>query len=505
MSSTPQETYEALCNHVRQTAVLSSVEDLLGWDEQTGMPPEAAEYRAEQSTLLAGMIHQRSTDPKVGEWLSQLVDGPLASAPSSDTGATIRHLNRDYEKQLKIPQSLVEEQTRTSVLAQQAWMKARGDDDFASFQPWLEKTFDLKRQEAECLGYAETPYDALLDQYEPDTLTSTVSHIFAALREDIVRLVSAIADSPCKPKVELLEQSYPKGLQASFGRDIAERIGFDFQRGRLDVSAHPFCSRPGPHDCRMTTRYQEHDFGDAFFSILHEAGHGIYEQGLPPEHYGLPLGDSVSLGIHESQSRLWENLVGRSRAFWDYLYPELQQTFSGCLKDVPLDDFYPAVNTVRPSLIRTEADEVTYNLHIFIRFELEQALLSEELPVADLPAAWREKYRDYLGVEPTSDADGVLQDIHWSAGLVGYFPTYALGNLYAAQLFATADAALGDVSSQIRRGEFTPLRNWLRENIHQHGQRYAAVDLVQRATGTPPSHQPFIENLQAKFAPLYEL
>jgi len=505
MSSTLQETYEALRDHARETVVLSSVEDLLGWDEQTGMPPEAAEYRAEQVTLLAGMIHQRSTDPKVGQWLARLADGPLVENPVSDTGATIRHLNRDYQKQLKIPRSLVEEQTRTSVLAQQAWVKARGNDDFASFQPWLEKTFELKRQEAECLGYPETPYDALLDQFEPDTLTSTVSRIFSALREDVVQLVSAIAESRRKPNVELLEQSYPPEVQAKFGREIAARIGFDFKRGRLDVSAHPFCSRPGPHDCRMTTRYQEHDFGDAFFSILHEAGHGIYEQGLPPEHYGLPLGDAVSLGIHESQSRLWENLVGRGRAFWEYLYPELQQTFSSCLKDVVLDDFYPAINKVRPSLIRTEADEVTYNLHIFIRFELEQTLLSGELPVADLPAAWREKYRDYLGVEPSSNVDGVLQDIHWSAGLVGYFPTYALGNLYAAQFFASADAALGGVSSRLRRGDFTPLREWLRENIHQHGQRYAAVDLVQRATGQPATHQPFIKSLQAKFAPLYGL
>lgn len=505
MPSKYQPTYDALCNHVRQTGVLGSIEELLSWDEQTGLPPQAAEYRAEQTTLLAGLIHQRSTDPQVGQWLEELASSPLAEDPNSETGATIKDLKRDYDKQLKLPQTLVEELTRTSVLAQQAWVKARGDDDFKSFQPWLEKTFELKRQEAECLGYAETPYDALLDLYEPDTLTSTVSNVFTALREEVVALVSAIADSGRQPKVDLLARSFPVAKQETFGRDVAARIGFDFARGRLDISAHPICTHLGPHDCRMTTRYQEFDFGDAFFSIMHEAGHGIYEQGLPPELFGLPMGSYVSLGIHESQSRLWENLVGRSRAFWDYLYPELQQAFADSLSDVSLDEFYPAVNTVRPSLIRTEADEVTYNLHVFVRFELELALLSNDLPVADLPAVWREKYRDYLGIEPTSDADGVLQDIHWSAGLVGYFPTYALGNLYAAQFFASAQDAVGNPSEHVSKGEFGPLREWLREHVHRHGRRYSAVDLVQRATNQPPSHQPFIDNLKAKFTPLYGL
>lgn len=505
MPSKLEETFEALCNHVRQTAVLGSIEQLLGWDEQTGLPPEAAEYRAEQTTVLAGLIHQRNTDPKMGQWLQELDGSPLAEDPASDTAVTIHHLKRDHEKQVKLPQALVEEQTRTSVMAQQAWVKARKNDDFKSFQPWLEKTFDLKRQEAECLGYAETPYDALLDQFEPETLTSTVSEVFTALREKIVPLVTAIGDSGHHPQVDMATLSFPTATQETFGREVARRIGFDFESGRLDVSAHPFCTDLGPHDCRITTRYQEFDFGDAFFSIMHEAGHGMYEQGLPAEQYGLPLGSSVSLGMHESQSRLWENLVGRSREFWVYLYPELQEAFPNTLRPIALDDFYAAVNTVRPSLIRTEADEVTYNLHIFIRFELEQAVLSQELPVGDLPAAWRDKYREYLGIEPISDADGVLQDIHWSAGLVGYFPTYSLGNLYAAQFFATANKALGDVRAQIARGEFAPLLGWLRENIHRHGQRYSAVDLVERTTGEAPSHEPFIDSLKTKFGPLYGL
>jgi carboxypeptidase Taq len=283
----------------------------------------------------------------------------------------------------------------------------------------------------------------------------------------------------------------------------AEAIGFDFRRGRIDVTAHPFCAGMGPHDCRITTRYDEHDFPMAFFGILHEAGHGLYEQGLPTEHYGLPPGSYVSLGIHESQSRLWENAVGRSRSFWRHFFPLAQQRFPDALSDVGLDDFHFAVNDVRPSLIRVEADEATYNLHIIIRFELERAVLAGELRVADLPGAWRDKYRENLGIEPPSDADGVLQDIHWSAGLIGYFPTYTLGNLYAAQFFAQADADLGGIDGLLARGEFAPLLGWLRDRIHVRGQCYSAAELAVAVTGRPLSHQPLLDLLRGKYDPLY--
>jgi carboxypeptidase Taq len=271
------------------------------------------------------------------------------------------------------------------------------------------------------------------------------------------------------------------------------------------VTAHPFCCSPGPHDCRITTRYNEHAFSEAFFGILHEAGHGIYEQGLRTDQYGLPPGEATSLGIHESQSRLWENLVGRSRAFWEHFYPQAQRRFAQALSGVSLDDFYFAVNEVRPSLIRVEADEATYNLHILVRFELEQALLDDDLPTGDLPGAWNEKYRSYLGIEPPNDAEGVLQDIHWAGGAVGYFPTYSLGNLYAAQLFAQAEADLGGLADQFAQGAFQPLLEWLCRKIHQHGQRYSAAELVQRITARPLSHNPLIEHLQAKLGPLYGL
>jgi carboxypeptidase Taq len=503
MTSSAEQCYQDLCQHLRTTALLSSIESLLGWDERTLLPPAGGEYRAEQMTYLAGMLHQRHTDPRVGQWLEEIAASDLASDPASDAAVTIRQLRRDYEKKIKLPQSLVEELTRATVRGQQIWDESRKTNSFASFRPVLEQIIELKRQEADALGYAECRYDALLDEYEPGETTANVTRILGGLREELIPLVGAIRDCERRPDVELLRRHYPIERQQAFGREAASRIGFDFSRGRIDVTAHPFCSEMGPHDCRITTRYDERFFPSAFFSILHEAGHGIYQLGLRPEHYGLPLGKYISMGIHESQSRLWENLVGRSRPFWEYFYPAAQQAFPQALAEVSLDAFHFAINDVRPSLIRVEADEVTYNLHIIIRFELEQALISGELSVADLPAAWNAKYQQYLGLEPPNDSDGVLQDIHWSAGLFGYFPTYSLGNLYAAQFFAKADAELGGLADQFARGEFGPLRDWLETRIHHQGQRYTAAQLVEQVTGQPLGHSELINYLLTKMEPLY--
>jgi carboxypeptidase Taq len=478
---------------------------MLGWDERTMMPPSAAEYRAEQMTLLSGMIHARRTDPRLGDWLGELAASPLAADPHSDSGTVIRQLKRDYDKRVKLPQSLVEELTRTASLAQHAWQQARADDDFASFQPFLEKTFELKRAQAAAIGYDQSPYDPLLDDFEPGESAANVTRVLAELRGALVPLVAEIAASGRSPKVEILSQTYPPAEQDRFGRLVAARLGFDFDRGRLDVTAHPFCSGMGPHDCRITTRYDEQFFPTAFFGILHEAGHGIYDQGLRTDMYGLPPSEAISLGIHESQSRLWENLVARSKPFWQHFFPAAQAAFPVALGAVSLDDFYFAVNDVRPSLVRVEADEATYNLHILIRFELEQALLLGDLAVADLPGAWREKYQKYLGLTPPNDADGVLQDIHWAAGLVGYFPTYSLGNLYAAQFFVQADADLKGLDRQFAAGEFKPLADWLRKNIHTSGQRYTAAELVKCVTGQPLSHHALIDHLRRKLGPLYGL
>jgi len=498
-------SFDQLCEYTRETALLESVAELLQWDERTKMPPAAGAYRAEQITYLSAMVHRRRTDPRVGDWLDELAGSDLANDPHSDAGATIRELRREYDKLTKVPQQLVEELTRASVLGQQAWVEARKNDDFKSFAPTLEKIVGLKRQQAAAVGYAECPYDALLDDFEPGELTSNVSKILAALRKELVPLVAAIHDSSIKPNLSLLQQHYPLPEQETFGIQAARAIGFDFNRGRLDITHHPFCAGMGPHDCRLTTRYDEHFFPSAFFSILHEAGHGIYDQGLRTEQFGLPPGSYLSLGIHESQSRMWENMVGRSLPFWRHFFPQAQAAFPTALGDVELKAFYLAVNDVRPSLIRVEADEATYNLHIIIRFELEQALINDELPIADLSAAWKEKYRDYLGIEPPNDADGVLQDVHWSAALIGYFPTYALGNLYAAQFFAQAAEDVGPFEPQFERGDFQPLFNWLHEKIHQRGKRYTATELVADITGNRLSHRPLIAYLRKKYDSLYQL
>ncbi len=503
MNDAAQSRFDDVCKHVRQANLLLTAGAVLDWDERTKMPAANAEYRAEQTALLAGLLHQRWTDAAFVGKVTELAAGPLAADAASETAVTIRRIKRQVDKKTKLPQSLVEELTRTAVLGQSAWEKARPGNDFAHFLPWLTRTYELKRQQAEALGYRQTAYDALLDDYEPEELTANVGRVLTELREKLVPLVAAIAGSKLCPEKSVLSREYPVDAQEAFGKEAAAAIGFEFDRGRLDVTAHPFCTTLGPHDCRITTRYDGHFFNAAFFGILHEAGHGIYEQGLPPEKFGLPLGEAVSLGIHESQSRMWENLVGRSRPFWRHFYGTAQARFPAALGNVDGETFYFAINDVRPSLIRVEADEATYNLHILIRFELEQALLSGDLPPADAPQAWNEKYRQYLGIASETDANGVMQDVHWSAGLVGYFPTYTLGNLYAAQFFAAADRELGGLHEQFARGEFCPLRDWLRQNIHRHGQRYTAAELVKQVTGQELSSAPLMKHLTGKYGELY--
>lgn len=498
-------TFDRLCHFVRQTALLESVEALVGWDERTYMPEEAGPYRAEQITFLAGEIHRRKTDPQLGQWLDELSASLSTLDPHSDQATTIRQLKRNYDKQTKLPQRLVEELARASILGQQAWVAARAKNDFASFAPHVQTLFALKKEQAQAIGYKAHPYDALLDDFEPEAKTAEVTQVLANLRSELVPLVQQIQASSRKAPTEILSRNYPKDVQAAFGTAAAKAIGFNFARGRLDVTHHPFCSGMGPNDCRITTRYDEKFFPSAFFGILHEAGHGIYDQGLRTDQYGLPPGTYLSLGIHESQSRMWENLVGRSAAFWKHFFPQAQTQFAGALSNVSQEDFFFAINGVRPSLIRVEADEATYNLHIIVRFELEQALITSDLPVKDLPGAWKEKYQQYLGIVPPNDADGCLQDIHWSAALIGYFPTYSLGNLYASQFFEQAQADLGDLHAMFAKGEFEPLKKWLQTNIHQPGQCYTASELVQKVTGKPLSHAALMRHLRGKLSPLYNL
>ncbi len=505
MSSTAA-LYEDLSAHLKTTALLASCANVLSWDEQTYMPPQGAEHRSNQLGLLAGMVHDRVTSPRVGELLAELEPRADLGGPDSVEKANVREARRTYDRATKLPRALVEEISRVTSLGQQAWVAARGESNFASFLPWLAKIVDLKRQEARCIGFdGGVPYDALLDEYEPGMKVGDVQAVFTPLREALVALVSGIASATKRPDEAILRRRFPAEAQRAFATDVAKRIGFDFDAGRLDVTAHPFCNGIGPGDCRLTTRYHESHFPEAFFGVLHEAGHGMYEQGLDRAAYGTPAGDAVSLGIHESQSRMWENFVGRSRPFWSHFHPQAQAHFPDALGNVGLDDFYGAINDVRPSFIRVEADEVTYNLHIMLRFELEQPLISGDLQPGDVPAAWNEKFTQFFGITPPDDRRGCLQDIHWSGGMLGYFPTYALGNMYAAQLFNAADRDLGGLAPQFARGEFRPLKDWLNEKVHRHGKRFPPQRLVELVSGEKLSPQPLINHLRGKFGPLYGL
>jgi carboxypeptidase Taq len=495
--------YEELTRRSKEQALLTSCGALLGWDEQTFMPRGGVQHRADQMALLAGLHHEKATDPRIGALLDTLEGSDLVADPEAPAAVNVRELRRTYKRLVQLPRTLVEEIARTTSVAQQEWIVARKGDDYARFRPWLERIFTLKRHEAECLGATDAPYDALLDEYEPGAKSRDIAALFAALRRELVPLVAAIADSGRRPNLAVLHGEFPIDRQGTFGEDVAAAVGFDFEGGRLDTTPHPFCTGIGPGDCRIATRFNVHNFSEAFFGILHEVGHGLYEQGLDPGHYGTPMGDAVSLGVHESQSRLWENAVGRSRPFWEHFLPLARRAFPGPLRDVGLDEFHFAVNHVEPSLNRVQADEVTYNLHILVRFELEQALLAGDLAVADIPGAWNEKYCQYLGLTPPNDAEGCLQDIHWSAGLIGYFPTYTLGNLFAAQLFARAEEELGGLDAAFARGEFAGLLGWLREKVHRHGHRFSSAQLIEHVTGSPPDYRPLVQALGRKYGPLY--
>ncbi|MCA9117485.1 MAG: carboxypeptidase M32, partial [Planctomycetaceae bacterium] len=475
---------EQLHAELRRQALLGSSAALLGWDEQTYMPRGGATHRSEQLSLLAGLSHEWMTAPRLGELISAIESHADCPPQDSAAGATVREARRKYDRSTKLPRRLVEELSRVTSLGQQAWITARKANDFSQFLPWLDQIVTLKREESQALGDgAAHPYDPLLDDYEPGMTTAEVEAAFTPLREALVSLVQEIAGSGHQPDVSVLRRSWPVDAQREFSTAAATKIGFCFENGRLDVAAHPFCSGIGPGDCRLTTRYDEYFFPGAFFGVLHEAGHGMYEQGLKAEAFGTAPGEFASLGIHESQSRMWENFVGRSLAFWEHFFPQARQTFPAALDDISLSTFHAAINDVRPSLIRVEADEVTYNLHIMLRFELEQALIGGDLAPADVPGAWNERFQASFGMTPPSDADGCLQDIHWSGGMLGYFPTYALGNMYAAQLFEAAGRELGDLDEQFRRGEFEPLLSWLQKEVHQRGRQYLAPQLIEKVTG----------------------
>lgn len=465
-------------------------------------------YRGKQLALLSGLIHERVTDPRIDTWLNLCEsDEALAADRYNPAAVNVREWRRGYERSTKLPAALVREFAETTTLAKSAWAEARGKNEFAHFQPWLEKLIALNQQRARCWGWPDEGeiWDALADGYEVGLNAAEVGRVFAPLRTDLTDLVAQISERR-GPTDRFIRLKLPIDLQRSFVTSIVQEIGFDFTRGRLDLAVHPFCSSPYRDDVRMTTRFHEDNFPDALGSTMHESGHGIYEQNLPAGDFvNTPFGHAVGLSIHESQSRLIECQLGRSEAFWQWCYPKLRDHFGAHLNGLSLADCYAGINYVEPGLIRVEADEATYNLHIMIRFELERALLKGDLSVADLPGAWNEKYASYLGVEVPDDARGCLQDIHWSMGAMGYFPTYTLGNLYAAQFMAAAKTQINDLDGSISRGEFLPLINWLKKNIHDQGRRYTTAELGEKITGGPLKARPFLAYLESKLGPLYGL
>ena len=488
---------------------LQAISDLNGagavlhWDQATYMPPGGAVARGRQLALLSGLAHERMIDPQIGRLLDALQPWAEAQGPDSYAAALIRVTRRDYDRASQVPNRFIQRLSEHTATSYHAWEKARPANDFASVRPLLETTVELSRELAGFFpGYAH-PYDALIDHAEDGMTVAAVRTLFTELRTALKPLIEAIHARP-QPDARCLAGDFPEATQRSFGEKVIKSFGYDFTRGRQDKTAHPFMTKLGLGDVRITTRFRSDDLSDGIFSTLHEAGHAMYEQGVDDALDGTPLFGGTTSGVHESQSRLWENLVGRSRPFWEHWYPMLQTAFPAALGGVALDTFYRAINKVVPSLVRTDADEVTYNLHVMLRFDLELAMLEGTLAVADLPDAWRARVTEDLGVTPPDDRDGALQDVHWYGGVVGgAFQSYTLGNIMSAQFFAAARRDLPDLDRQIGAAEYAPLRGWLTDRIYRHGRKFTAPEIVQRATGQPLSIAPYVGYLNKKYGAIY--
>ena len=499
------EDFLASCEHAKKVSLLATVDGLLQWDEQTMLPAAAGDFRAEQAARLAAITHAQRTQKAQGERLEKLAESSLATNGPEVVQATIRLLREDFQKQSRVPGKLVEEIARTSIEAQQEWVAAVEASEWEKMVGHLEKMFSLKRELAACQSPELDAYDALMDDYEPGARWRSVDSTFSKLRKALAPLVRGCFESTKGPQDRALRGVFPLQAQQVFVRQIIEKIGFQFERGRLDTTAHPFCSTLGPNDCRLTTRWDEKFLPTALYSVLHEAGHGLYEQGLPVDWFGLPPGEATSLGIHESQSRLWENLVGRSPDFWEWCYPLARKAFPESFNEVTSDQLAEAVRSVEPNFIRVEADEVTYNLHVMMRFDLEREIIHENLAVADLPDAWNERFEADFGRRPPTAREGVLQDIHWPAGLIGYFPTYTLGNIFSAQIMDAARQAGVGLGEQIRAGDFAPLLHWLHQHIHASGRTLKSEALVEKVSGKSVSEKYLVESLYRRYGPLHGL
>jgi carboxypeptidase Taq len=502
-------TIEAALGELR--AHLAAIDDLqsaawlLEWDQATYMPPGGAEARARQLATLKRLAHERQIDPAVGRLLDDLEPWAESLSYDSDEAALIRLARREYQRATRLPPTFVAELADCQARSYAAWAKARPADDFAAVRPYLERTLDLSRRYSSFFPDYAHVADPLIAIDDYGLTAAMVRELFGRLREQLVPLVQAITAQPVADDA-CLHRTFPRKEQQVFCREVIQACGYDFERGRQDISPHPFTTDFSIHDVRFTINYNENDLGEALYGVLHEGGHAMYEQGINPAYEATPLAIGTSSSVHESQSRLWENLVGRGRSFWTFYYPRLQAIFPAQLGDVPFETFYQAINQVRRSLIRTEADEVTYNLHVMIRFDLELDLLEGRLAVRDLPEAWRERYRADLGIIPPDDRDGVLQDVHWYGGTIGgMFQGYTLGNILSAQFYQAALQAHPEIPAEMEQGRFGTLYGWLRAQIYQHGSKYTTAELVQRATGEPLRIEPYLSYLRAKYGELYEL
>jgi carboxypeptidase Taq len=485
--------YQKLLDRTREITLLRSASQVLEWDEQTYLPAKGVEYRAEQLSYLGASAHALFTDPLVGEWLEAARQ--TGFPPESDEGVNVREWSRSYERATKLPVEFVEEFEKTAALSREAWKHARQAGDFSAFRPHLEKIVSMTIEKAQRYGFATSPYDALLEDYEPGATAAYIAPVFAELKPALKDLVQQIGD---QSNCESLAGNYPIANQQAFNRTIAEAIGYDFGAGRIDTTTHPFATSLGPFDHRITTRYDEKLFQVSLYGILHETGHALYEQGLRPEVFGTPIGSFASLGIHESQSRLWENHVGRSHSFWKRWYSAGSEHLAD-LKRFGIEQIIRSVQKVAPSFIRVEADEVTYDLHVLLRFEIELGLIEGKIAVRDLPELWNAKFEDLFGLKVPNDRVGVLQDIHWSMGALGYFPTYSLGNLNAAQLMNFAERHISGLTDSLAKGEYRPLLTWLRTEVHRPGKKFLPNDLMARVTGEPTQAKYRIEYLQQKY------
>lgn len=493
------ELYTRYREKMQQIADVRNAMAVLGWDQETYLPEKGAAFRGQQLTTLSTIAHEMFTATELGDILQELHKRTdLTPVQQRNVALSLE----DYEKNKKYPSSFVADLSQTTNACYHAWIRARKASSYAEFEPFLAKMILLKQQETHILGYEGHPYNALLNEYEKGATTTMLDTIFDDVKKALTPLLRHIEQRPQVNK-DFLHRHYDRDRQWKLGIALLKDMGYDMDAGRQDISEHPFTTSFSPQDVRVTTRIDEKDFGNMTWSCIHEGGHALYEQGLPPGEYGLPCGEAASLGIHESQSRLWENNVGRSLAFWQHYYPQLQQTFPDNLRDITLEDFYKGINQVQPSLIRTEADELTYHFHVMIRYEIEKGLLEGTYTTKDLDQVWNRYYKEYLHVTPPNDTQGILQDIHWSHGSFGYFPTYSLGSFYAAQLFTTAKQQLPGLTEQITTGKFAPLLQWLRENVHAYGRYYTSNELCEKITGKKLDFGFFLQYAEEKFRGIY--